>query len=209
MDRGSVLRRAGRRCGPRCAASTAASLPKAGCGRWEKRMAELAGVRRNAVDDALLDACLAHQADAPLREIAKATVQQPAAAAAGAEGEVAAVDEAGFEAPESRVARHSRADDPSPDDEDVEDPITERGKVFSPGAGRLAHGVCLRDSSSISPSSFSWERTISAFGRGGLAVRRALTVSTSTPTPRPLYHACPCTAVPAIAKFLSCSPKRA
>ena len=56
----------------------------------------LGDVRRDGLQDALLDARLAHEADPPLRQVPQTAVQEPARTAACAVGEVVLLDEGVF-----------------------------------------------------------------------------------------------------------------
>ena len=78
-------------------------------------------VRRQPVEQqpALLER-LADQAEVEHLEVAQPAVDQLAAAAAGAAGQVALLQQAGAEPAGHRVERDARADDTAADDEDVE-----------------------------------------------------------------------------------------
>ena len=83
---------------------------------------------------------LAHQAEVEHLEVAQPAVDQLAAAAAGADGQVALLEQPGGEPAGHGVEGRAGADDPAADDEDVELPVggrrRQRGErlVASPGA---------------------------------------------------------------------------
>jgi len=90
-------------------------------------------VRRDAAEDALLSARLAHQPDASLRQVAYAAVQQSARPARRAEREVALLDQRHTQPAHRRVARHARADNPATDHQHIDIGVGERMRHVSPG----------------------------------------------------------------------------
>ena len=122
-------------------------------------------VRRQLAQRVALGRRLANQADVALLQVAQAAVHELGGAAAGAAGEVAALDQPDRQPAQRRVARHPGTGDPAADDQHVEGLVGQAPEV--PGAGlRRELGEPGHDSQPIScaASSLSTKRRWGAFG---------------------------------------------
>ena len=94
-------------------------VPVAAIGREDERQ-RVRQVRRDVMNHLLLDARLAHQADAALGQVAQPAVQQPARTAARAEGKVVLLDQPDPQPAHRRIPGDARADDAAADNEHVQ-----------------------------------------------------------------------------------------
>src|SRR5262249_4325336 len=90
------------------------SLPN---GKQESQ--RLTEMRRDAAEAHLLDACLTHQANMALFEVAKAAMQQARGPAARAAGEIGALDQYGIEPTQGGIPRAARPGDAAAGDQQV------------------------------------------------------------------------------------------
>jgi hypothetical protein len=84
-------------------------------------------MRSNVANDCFLFARFAYKSNTTLSQIADATVQQTAGAAARSRGEVGLFHEPDPQAPQRRVARDSRPHDATPDYENIQGALLELG----------------------------------------------------------------------------------
>ena len=104
-------------------------------------------VRRDGQQDAPLAQRLGDEPDLAVLQIAEAAVDQPARPRAGSGREVAPLDQPDPQPAHRRIARHAGADDPAPDDEQVERLVGQareqaRREAGSSLRGRLRRSTC-------------------------------------------------------------------
>ena len=134
-------------------------------------------MRRDVVNDLLLDARFVYQADTALRQVTQPAVQQPARTAARAEGKVVLLDQPDPQPAHRRIPGDARPDDAATDDENVQRRFCQRAQSALALLGRSASvsrfGACpvlhfgpffCRAARSRSPNSASPETTKSGAG---------------------------------------------